>query len=301
MNYRNIINFILIVFFCFVWSCDAEENMLVNQAVIAAYPTPVYSVKDIPALYYNSDGMPELKLDKFGHLRELEFIALPSTKFELMKTEQVKGRVIYQVKTGEYPAADSLYVDARFVRVVVDDYPQRRQKMPVKSEIIKSMLGMVGQPYRWGGNFYQGIKQMEIFYPFVKGKLADSDQKAWCLEGVDCSGLLYQATGGAIPRNTAQLVGFGKAVKISGCSVREIISRVKPLDMIVWNGHVIYVLDSENVIESRPRYDDGAVGGVRVHSLRTVLEGIMESRVPVDDYYSSAVKHKRRFVIRRFL
>ena len=75
-------------------------------------------------------------------------------------------------------------------------------------------------------------------------------QQKWQLKGVDCSGLLYWATNGATPRNTSALVNYGTGVMIMGLSIDQILTELKPLDLIVWSGHVLIVLPGERVIES---------------------------------------------------
>ena len=41
-------------------------------------------------------------------------------------------------------------------------------------------------------------------------------------------------------------------VHLDGLSTAEIVGRLEPLDLIVWNGHVLIVLDRHRLIESRP-------------------------------------------------
>jgi len=90
---------------------------------------------------------------------------------------------------------------------------------------------------------------------------------------------------------------FGKPVMIEGLSASQIAAKLKPLDLIVWKGHVIYVLDQNNTIESC--LGCSPTGGVTIRNLRAVLEEVMRSRKPTNDYYKSAVTE--RFVIRRWI
>jgi len=123
------------------------------------------------------------------------------------------------------------------------------------------------------------------------------------LKGLDCSGLLYYATNGYTPRNTSSLLNYGKPVQIAGLKVDEIIQKVAPLDIIVWVGHVIIILDKEHIIESRLDYDKhkkGFQGGVKIRQLKKVLVEIMKRKVPVDNYKDKVKRGKRKFVIRRW-
>ncbi|HPE85225.1 MAG TPA: hypothetical protein PLO43_03500, partial [Chlamydiales bacterium] len=60
--------------------------------------------------------------------------------------------------------------------------------------------------------------------------------------GVDCSGLLYEASYGLTPRNTSELISFGE---------ERSLENLQPLDLLVWKGHVVIVLDPYHTIESR--------------------------------------------------
>ena len=77
------------------------------------------------------------------------------------------------------------------------------------------------------------------------GNINKETLRLWRLEGVDCSGLLYQATGGYTPRNTSSMKDFGDEVKISGLPLEQISFLVRPLDLIVCTGHVVIVLNGQ--------------------------------------------------------
>ncbi len=287
-------------------SAAAVEGAAIPKSGIwlqSVLPTPVYNCADIPALYYTTDPAgPNLRLDDKGHLRALEFIALVGSKFELQGMQKFGGCKIYTVTTSEYPVNKRLYIDSRFVRVCSASTPQRSRILPQKEDILKDLGSLVGMPYRWGGNYSPGIRQMLEFYP-VKGAAAEKylqeHYAAWILRGVDCSGMLYEATGGSIPRNTSELVEFGSAVSIAGQTAAEIAAKLRPLDLIVWSGHIVVVYTNNRVIESRPRYPDGHEGGVRIEPLLPRLEEIMRTRKPVDAYNGGTAADKQ-FVIRRF-
>ena len=116
---------------------------------------------------------------------------------------------------------------------------------------------------------------------------------------MDCSGLLYQATGGWTPRNTSQLVSYGTGVVVEGKDAREIAESLKPLDLIVWGGHVIIVLDRNTAIESRLRCGRPANGGVVTTPLQQRLSEIMRTRRPVDAWPARG-KQEGIFVVRRW-
>ena len=106
-------------------------------------------------------------------------------------------------------------------------------------------------------------------------------QQKWQLQGVDCSGLLYWATNGVTPRNTSALVNYGTGVMITGLSIDQILTQLKPLDLIVTRGHVLIVLPGERVIESTWKPSNN--GGVYISSLKARLIEIMDNKVPLNN------------------
>jgi hypothetical protein len=256
---------------------------------VAELPTPTLNTPYFSSVFGGRDGK-SVKVDKTGLIRELEFIALEGTVFEIRDIAPENGHDILKVTTLEYPSENSLYIDSRFVRYAASLPPARTKKLPAMGEIIKTMYSLEGKPYMWGGNVSGGINKMTEFYK-PRGGIDRATLRLWRLEGVDCSGLLYEATDGFTPRNTSSLVGFGRGLKIEGLTAEEISRRVMPLDLIVWSGHVVIVTDSSSVIES------SVAGGVKTSSLAERLSSIMSERRPVNDWNSSGGK---RFVIRRW-
>jgi hypothetical protein len=74
---------------------------------------------------------------------------------------------------------------------------------------------------------------------------------------------------------------------------------LEPLDLIVWNGHVLIVLDRQTVIESRLECGKNGNGGVMTTVLKQRLTEIMRTRRPVDSW-PTAGKQRDVFVVRRW-
>lgn len=197
---------------------------------IAKGPAPLYGTPSFPHHLSSLDGAK----DHQGLLKQIEIIALPGTKFTLL--EQLPQNV-FEIRTADYPSTTPLYVDGRFLQTATGSTPEREKKLPSADSILKFMQSLLGARYFWGGNWAEGIPLMADLYPQLP-----LDDDLLC-RGVDCSGLLYQATGGFTPRNTAQLCNYGTRIEFD-------FENVKPLDMMVWRGHVIFVLDHDSVIES---------------------------------------------------
>jgi cell wall-associated NlpC family hydrolase len=270
---------------------------------VAEYPTVVLNTPAFASVFGGANGN-TLKTDKDGLIREVEFIALPGTVFSVFEVYKEGERIIYGVRTEEYPgtSSDIFYINSAFVSIHNEKPRERKRSLPSKDIVINNLLNDLGTKYVWGGNVSGGIPEMIKLYE-PSGEITRSERDKWILKGVDCSGLLYQATGGYTPRNTSRLVYFGEGLKIKGSTLEEICGFVEPLDIIVWKGHVIMVLDKDTVIESRLDYDKnkkGRQGGVRKRSLRKVLSGILEDSIAVDDYDDPSLVNKRRFVIRRW-
>lgn len=211
---------------CFSESADATARL----------PTPIFNTPQIPFL-----SLP-LKKDAQNLIREIETIALPKTKFKCLR--QV-SEFIYEVEAKEYPSSTPLYADVRFLEPATLQTPERQKILPSRQQILDWLKSCVGIRYFWGGNWRQGIPEMLDIYPQLREALSQDREDAICL-GVDCSGLLYEATNGSIPRNTSQLISYGRPLSNS-----EIQTDPQPLDLIVWKGHILIVLSSELLIESR--------------------------------------------------
>ena len=286
----NIIRTILI---CLVFSSLALAGEVSSarkvQYCVAILPCPVLNSPNFQSTFGGKDHQ-RVKTDKKGLIRAMEFIALPGTPFEIMSEMTRSDHSIFEVKTPDYPSEKSLFIDSRFVTFAEQNPPKRAKPLFPANKILSSLRSMKTQPYMWGGNYCAGIKQMTEFYP-PSGIVSPKTLSLWHLEGVDCSGLIYQASGGYTPRNTSSMLTFGKGLRISGLSATEISRKIKPLDLIVWPGHVIIVFDPGSTIESsNPK-------GVFTSNLVTRLNSIMLKRTPRDNWDGS---FKKSFVIRRW-
>lgn len=251
-----------------------------NEYAIAAIPAPILNTPHFSDVFRYP-----LPLDSQNLLRAVEAVALPGTKFRIAEDH---GQIC-KVTTDEYLGTD-LYVDRRFLEVSTAVPTERKRLLPSVEKILDSMRHSLGLPYIWGGNWSPGIEEMLAFYP--PGKPLDPySYSVWLLKGLDCSGLLFEATQGVTPRNTSQLVRYGEPLSICGLQPEEIIAKLRPLDLIVWSGHVIVVENQEHAIESRH-----PIGVVR-SSLLLRLREVLQERRAVDDWDSTLGP---RFVVRRF-
>ncbi len=289
----------------FFASCSDREITKDSSTfyAIAESPTPVLNTPDFSFVFGNKNGK-TLHFDDSGLIRSVEFIALPETVFKIEKIIKKGATTIYEVTTDDYPypTQRGYFIDSRFVQTLDFKPFNRPKRLPTREAIINSLLSSEGGNYIWGGNYKEGISQMLSFYPPLSAINADLRDQ-WMLKGVDCSGLLYEATNGFTPRNTSSLLTFGKPVKIAGLSANQIMQQVEPLDIIVWKGHTIIILDKERVIESRLDYDkqqEGNQGGVRIRKLNEVLTEILKEKIPVDNYEDGAKEDRQKFVIRRW-
>ena len=263
----------------------------------AEKPTPVLNTPDFRSAFGGADGK-TLARDEQGLIRAVEFIALPGTVFYIENALHVNGAIIYQVNTADYPPQKSgLFIDSRFVSLSVSQLPLRSKKMPPKKTILQRMAANQGLRYVWGGNISRGIPEMFQFYP-PSQRITPETENMWALHGLDCSGLLYEATDGATPRNTSDLIYFGKSVSIEGLTAEKIAKKLLPLDLITWKGHVIIVLDQTHTIESC--MGCSAIGGVTIRNLQLVLKEVMSARTPVNNYPKKSSPQKT-FVIRRWI
>lgn len=286
MFLKNSLFLMLVTISALILQCAFAEQ---PRYCIAEIPTPVFNTPDIDSVFGGTDGK-SLRLDKNMFIREMEFIALPGTVFEIQGLYAKSGNTILKIKTNDYIYNKDFYIDSRFIRYTDKRHADRQRILLPMDSILDSMASMQGQPYLWAGNVCEGVKEMMEFYS-PSGDIDSTTQRIWMLKGVDCSGLLYQATNGFTPRNTSALVSFGQGMKIFGLNPQEIAGIVRPLDLIVWAGHVIIVMDKEFAIES------SQVAGVVKTALVKRLESLMQERTPVDDWNTTQGK---RFVVRRW-
>jgi hypothetical protein len=256
---------------------------------VATIPCPVLNSPDFRSVFGGTDGK-TVKTDKKGLIRALEFIALPGTPFKIISENKNHTHSILEVNTTDYPSDSSLFIDSRFIAFSRERPKQRVKRLPAADKILSSLISMKGNPYMWGGNWNSGIPQMLEFYP-PSGPLPPSLISRWRLEGVDCSGLIYQASEGYTPRNTSEMLTFGEAVEIKSLSAEEIAIKTRPLDLIVWKGHVVIVLGENTAIESsHPE-------GVKTSNLISRLNSIMKTRTAINTWNN---KTPTSFVIRRW-
>jgi len=270
---------------------------------IAELPTPVLNTADFTTAFGSTDGK-TLHRDDSGLIREVEFIALSKTVFKIEEVVPGTATTMYRVTTEDYPypTREGYFIDSRFVNTVNYKPSSRLRKLPPRSVIINNLLSAEKHNYLWGGNYRQGIPQMLTFYPPAI-PLCQEVKDQWTLKGLDCSGLLYEATNGCTPRNTSSLISFGGPVKIATLASHQIIQTLKTLDILVWQGHVIIVIDKHRAIESRLDYEpkrEGNQGGVRIRPLKEVLDETLQERVPVNQYTDEVEGGKKKFVVRRW-
>lgn len=267
------------------------------EYAVAYTPAPVLNSPDFKAVFGGTDGQ-HLKFDRCGQLRELEYIALPGSVFTILRKQRSGTTEIYQVETDEYAAPPNvrLYVDGRFLKLATAAPSPRKRSLPQQEEIVATLRGAVGSPYVWGGNIPEGVPEPAAWFGHgLRGGKASEH----ILAGLDCSGLLYYATGGWTPRNTSQLIKYGQVVATEGKRSAEIAAQLQPLDLVVWNGHVIIVLDRQTAIESRLECGKSVNGGVVTTPLPQRIAEIMSSRHPTNAW-TGALKRRDIFIVRRW-
>jgi cell wall-associated NlpC family hydrolase len=258
--------------------CQAQAAAELSRFAIARKPAPVFNSPQ------SAGPQAQQRKDYCGQVRQLEFIALPGTVFEVIAVPTGIPAVL-QVRTNDYqaPSGTRLYVAAELLTPQPDTPPERKPQLPAAAKIMQQLRSAVGLPYVWGGNLRNGVTQA--------GQLR--------FAGLDCSGLLYEATDGYTPRNTEQLVGFGKQVAIEGKNIQELLQQLRPLDLIVWKGHVIIVLDQKTVVESIMNCSGGR-DGVVTTPLETRLKQLLKQRRPANSW-PAGVGKSAHFVVRRWI
>ena len=248
-------------------------------------PAPVINIPEFHKAFGGRDGA-QIPKNSQGHPLHYEFVALPGMHFQVEEILPRHHHRIYRISTTSYPSP-KLYIDSRFVK------PGKgvKRKMPALEEIQRRMEELVGTAYVQGGNWSRGIPELLHLYP-PRGSIDEKMKILWMMKGVDAAGLLYEATDGLSPRRMDQLIHFGTGLAIEGKRADEILSLLKPMDMVVWPGHVWFVLDESQSIESKPGV------GVIKENLSKCLEKTCKMRKGVNAWEHSLDPDKY-FVIRR--
>ena len=255
----------------------------------AAQPLP-YAVANAPTPVYNSPQAAASSTppptDRCGQVRQLEWIAFTGTPFEVVAESVLNRQSVLEVTSPSYrsPPGVRLFVAASGLERRATLPPVRVPVPSTTERLLQRLRSAVGLSYVWGGNLRQGIEIGQV--------------RAYV--GLDCSGLLYEATDGATPRNTADLVSYGRAVPVTGLTLEQLLKRLKPLDLIVWKGHVVIVADGGQAIESLLLCGQAGNGGVRLTPLHQRLREIMALRKGVDSWPEQGGK-QQLFVVRRWL
>ena len=288
--------------------CGRRRDPIVKDCkvhyAVATMPTPILNTPDFPRVFGGRDGA-SLELDDVGLCRAVEVVALPGATFEIDGEAMVEGRKICRVKTPQYPyeREGGYFVDRAFLRLVKGRPTPRPRKLPHRTFIRYKLKSAIGKVYLWGGNWAEGIPEMMEFYP-PSAPICGMERLAWLFRGVDCSGLLYEATNAWTPRNASSLIHFGKGLPIAGKSPEEILEDVKALDILGWSSHVMIFLSNEEIIQSRVDYDyakEGNQGGVRIQKALPYLRSLMEDYAAVNDYDDELPEgFSKKFVIRRW-
>lgn len=219
-----------------------------------------------------------------GLLRAIESIAFPDTKMWVLESKE--GMV--KVKTSEYPS--NVWIDSRFLEFFSEEPEERKRVLPSKEQILLFLEERVQEKtaYIWGGNRYLGIPELLNWYPPSKPiEPAHPEYLLRFLKGLDCSGLIYEATHGFIPRNTSDLRHFGKPILIEDLTPSEIVSLLEPLDLIVIKGHVVCVGENNTIIESKHRV------GVYKSSCLERLEELIQTHTPKNAWDEKALLVRR--------
>lgn len=195
-------------------SLALERSRDFQGYAITKMPTPLFRFPvdqvDINKSF-GGKGMTGINLDQQNLIREVAVVLPPGSVVLLMKKIKVKEFEYYQVRTREFDAGPGAkfgyFLDARFIEKHKYKPKERVSHLPSPDQILKNLRAMVGSAYVRGGSWHEGITQIDQFFP-SSFSLSPQHKKQKNLKGVDCSGLLYEATDTFTPRNTRQLLTF---------------------------------------------------------------------------------------------
>jgi len=283
---------------------ESEEDFVWYGTTIL--PTPLYWLNkndvDINRIMW-WEWTTWLLLDSSNTIDQLSIVLPSGTPVTLIKKVDNWNFTYYETRTRDfdvwYGETDWYFLDSRFIKIEGSKPNEVIHKIPDMASIFKTLLAAVDSQYIWWWSYYQWIPEINDLYPTPSDvTLSTGEQQYKILQWTDCSWLLWQATNWYTPRTTRTLLTFWESVPISWNTVVEIINKVKPLDLIVWAGHVIIILDNEHAIESI--WKANFEWGVEIVDLKERLEDIFTRRQPVNEWNQSDLPEKQKFVIRRW-
>ena len=285
------------------YQIEGEENF--QWYATTLLPTPLYRLNkknvDINFIMWG-EWTTGILFDSANTIDQLGVVIPKWSPVTLIDKVQTWSYTYYEVRTREfdwwYGEDEAFYLDARFIEKKDKKPNEVINPLPDISTIYKNLLSAVDSHYIWWGSYYQGIPEINEFYPTPETvKLTKDEQEYKLLKWVDCSWLLWQATNGYTPRNTSWLLTFWESVNITWNTINQIINKVEPLDLIVRKWHVIIILSNEYAIESI--WKENFEWGVEIVKLKERLEDIFTRRQPVNEWNESTLPNKEKFVIRR--
>jgi cell wall-associated NlpC family hydrolase len=231
-----IIEMILISTTCAAFDVKQKEIIMTTTIGTTIF-TPVFNQQNWGNIEKSGDG----------RVMQLETVLLPGTVVEAVTTKIDNGaqNALIEIKTSAYKSNTPLYVIPQCINEI---QPTTEKETPDISTILQKLKKQKGKPYFWGSNCPDPILELKKIVP--TNFLESIEEENTPFQGFDCSGLLYWASNGITPRNTSDLLSFGNKVDVTGLSVEDIQKKIRPLDLIVWQGHVIIVIDRDTVIES---------------------------------------------------
>ena len=285
------------------YQIESEENF--QWYATTLLPTPLYVLNrknvDINFIMWG-EWTTGILFDSANTIDQLGIVIPKWSPVTLIDKIQTWNFTYYEVRTRDfdwwYKQDEAFYLDSRFIEKKDKKPNEVIHKLPDISTIYKNLLSAVDSHYIWWGSYYQWIPEINDFYPTPSTvELTKDEQEYKLLKGVDCSWLLWQATNGYTPRNTSWLLTFWESVNITWNTISQIISKVKPLDLIVRQWHVIIILSNEYAIESI--WKENFEWGVEIVKLEERLQDIFTRRQPVNEWNESTLPNKEKFVIRR--
>ena len=250
---------------------------MTNKQQKLSFYCPLFtSIKDDKLMFSE-----KLDKDDQGLFRGLETILLPQSEVSYQNLSDG----LLQITSPSYPQK-VCYSFEPFLNFHASASDVRDLKKG--AELIERLIHLVGLPYVWGGSAVLTSEQKnQIDHTFKNYPSSFRQNLHYLFSGLDCSGLLHYVTGGITPRNTSELIDFGTSVLIEESTIDEILSKVQPLDLLVWKGHIVIFLSKNEIIESRLGF-----GVVKTNAKDRLIE-VTQNKRPVNLYQENS------FVIRR--
>lgn len=222
-----------------------------------AEPLTLWRRHDLMEFLHGGTLRSEIESGRLARLRVDPHIAkvLPSDR---RVTVQPHDDVVVRVVTSAYHryAIEPLFALDAVLEPFRGHCEPGAGRPPKRADVLARLLELLGTPYLFGGTSERGSpRQRQVLVELGAFEERDLDHpeldRIARAHGIDCSGLLNAATEGFFIGDSRDTVHLGPVLDLrEGTPPDEVARMLEPLDVIVWQGHMVIAMGDGRIIQS---------------------------------------------------